>query len=147
MAHPALLLFRQPVEESSPAVTECQMAAPELPGRRLLHSAAELVDHQLHPVTDAEHRNAELEQLLAERRGALGIDRGRAAREHQALRPAFLYPLERRVVRQQLAEDPALADAPRDQLGVLAAEVEDENLLGRLRRPGPIDFAKLGLRA
>ena len=35
-----------------------------------------------------------------------------------------------RVVRQDLAVDADLAHAPRDQLRVLAAEVDDENALG-----------------
>ncbi len=41
--------------------------------------------------------------------------------------------LERRVVRQQLAEDAAVAHAARDQLRVLAAVVEDEDLLDARR--------------
>ena len=36
-------------------------------------------------------------------------------------------------VRKQLREDAALTDAPRDQLRVLAAEVEDENFVVRRR--------------
>ena len=39
--------------------------------------------------------------------------------------------LDRDVVRQQLGEDAALAHAARDQLGVLAPEVEDQHLLRR----------------
>src|SRR4051812_3106438 len=147
MAHPALLLGRRALEEGAAVVAEGELAAAELPGRRLLDAAAQLVDHQLHPVTDAQHRDPEVEELLAERRGAVGIDRGRAAGEHKALRPAFLDPLEWSVVREQLAEDSALTDATGDQLRVLAAEVEDEDLLGGLGRCGPLDLAELRLGA
>src|SRR3712207_7883307 len=40
-----------------------QLGAAELAGRRLLDLAAERLDHRLHAVTDAQHRNAEVEQL------------------------------------------------------------------------------------
>ena len=46
------------------------------------------------------------------------------------------------VVRQQLGEDAALADPPRDQLRVLAAEVEDQDLLA----VGPGGVAALDAR-
>jgi hypothetical protein len=147
MAHPALLLGRSPLQQLAAVVTKGELAAPELAGRCLLHSPAELVDHELHPVTDAQDRDPEVEQLLAERRGAIRVDRGGAAGEHQSLRPALLDPLERRVVREQLAEDAALADAAGDQLGVLTAEVEDENLLGGLGGRGFVGLAELRLRA
>ena len=60
-------------------------------------------DHRLHPVTDAEHRDAELEQLGAQLRRPLGVDRRRAAGEDQPARAALRDLLERDVVRQQLA--------------------------------------------
>ena len=50
-------------------------------------------------------------------------------------------------MREQLAEDAALADAPRDQLGVLAAEVEDQDLLGRLGGRDLVDLDELRLGA
>ena len=147
VTHPALLLGGQSLEQRAAAICQSQPAAAELARRRLLHAATELVDHQLHAVTDAQHRDAEVEQLLAKGGGALGIDRGGAAGEHQAPRAALLDPLERGVVREQLAEDPALADAPGNQLGVLAAEVEDQHLLRRLRGRELGDLTELRLRA
>ena len=57
------------------------------------------------------------------------VDRGRAAGEDERARLALPDPLDVGVVREQLGEDAALADPPRDQLRVLAAEVEDQHLL------------------
>ena len=73
---------------------------------------------------------------VAQRRRARLVDRGGAAGEHQRpRRRARVISLDRDVVGQQLGEDAALADPPGDQLRVLAAEVEDEHLLARDRRP------------
>ena len=108
---------------------ERETAATELAGRRLLHPAAEVVDHQLHAVTDPEDRDAELEQLLPKSRRPVGVNGGRPSRKHQAPGSPVLDLLQRGVVGQQLAEHAALANAPRDQLRVLATEVQDEYLL------------------
>src|SRR5262249_30749979 len=116
MAHPALLFVRETAQQRAPTVAEGEATPAELPGRCLLHPAAELVDHQLHAVTDAEHGDSELQQLLAECRGTIGIDRCRAAREDKPLRPPLLDALEQGVVRQQLAEHPALTDPAGYQL-------------------------------
>ena len=58
----------RPSSSVPPPSRSVSSAAAELAGRRLLDPAAELVDHRLHPVTDAQHRDPELEQLLAQRR-------------------------------------------------------------------------------
>ncbi len=50
-------------------------------------------------------------------------------------------------MREQLAEDAALADAAGDQLRVLPAEVEDQDLLGRLGGRRLLDLAELRLGA
>ncbi len=79
VAHPALLLVRQPGQQTPAAVGEDQRRAAELPGIRALDAAAEDMDHRLHPVADAQHRDVELEQLASQLRCALRVDRGRAA--------------------------------------------------------------------
>ena len=96
--------------------------------------AAERQGEQLHAVTDAQHRDAELEQLGIERRRAVGVHRRGAAGEDQPLRVAPPDLLGPDVVRQQLAEHAALADAARDELRVLPAVVEDDDLVDRPRR-------------
>ena len=76
----------------------------------------------------------------------VGVDRGGAAGEDQRARRALADPLDRGVVREQLGEDAALADPARDQLRVLAAEVEDEDLLDAGRVLGLGDRLEIGLR-
>src|SRR6266545_1738574 len=123
MAHPALLLWRHPLEQPAASVAETEAGPAELAGGSLLDPAAELVDHQLHPVTDAEHRDPQLQQLLLEGWRPLRVDRGGAAGEDEATGGALPDSLDLRVVREQLAEDAALPDPPCNQLAVLAAEV------------------------
>ena len=94
-----------------------------------LDTAAELVGHHLHAVADPQHRDPQLEQL---RRGAgrpLFIDALRAAREDQPQGPAAADLLHGEVERMDLAIDPALAHPAGDELGELAAEVEDQDSL------------------
>ena len=129
MTHPALLLLREPGEEPAPVVHQLERRAAELPGLGALDAAAEHPDHRLHAVTDAQHRDAEVEQLGAELRCAVGIHRGRPAGEHQRRRAALADVLGVDRVRQELGEHAALADPAGDQLGVLPAEVEDQHLL------------------
>src|SRR5262249_12665344 len=88
---------------------------------------AELERHQLRAVTDAKCRDPELEQRRIDARGVVGVDRRGPAAEDERVRVARAYCLGRDRVADELRVDTALADAARDQLGVLAAEVENEN--------------------
>jgi hypothetical protein len=101
----------------------------ELAMRRGRHAPAQRVRHQLHAVADAEHGHAQAHHAgIALRR--TGFRHAlRAAGEDDAGGPASLERLERRVERQNLAVDGQLAQAPRDQLGELRAEIENENRL------------------
>ena len=116
-----------------PGSAHRQLRAAELADLGALDAAAEREHERLHAVADAEHRDAELEQLRVEPRGAGRVDRGRAAGEDQALRRAAADLVDADVVRQQLGEDAALAHAAGDQLRVLAAVVEDQDLVVRDR--------------
>ena len=62
-------------------------------------------------------------------RRALRVDGRRAAGEDQPLRPAPAHLVGADVVRQQLGEHAELAHAARDQLAVLAAVVEHDDLV------------------
>ena len=95
-----------------------------------LDAAAELGHHHLLAVADAEDRHAEREDLGRRARAALLGDAGRAAGEDHRLRAegaqeAGVDCLER----VDLAVDPGLAEPPGDQLGDLAAEVDDQEAL------------------
>ena len=131
--HPAGLLARHPGEQQ-PRLQHAQIRAPELAHLRLLDAAAELLHEQLHAVADAEHRDPELQQTPVQPGRALGGYRGRPPREDDPARGAPGKLVRRCVVRQQLAEDAAVAQAAGDQLAVLPPVVEDHDLLdGRVR--------------
>ena len=87
---------------------------------------------ELHAVADAKDGQLGLEDV-GRRQGRVGVvDAGRPAREYEAARVELRHLAQGRVVRQELAVDAALADAPRDQEAVLRAEVEDDDGLARL---------------
>ena len=123
-----------------------------LPAGRRQHVAAELEGHQLGPVADAQHRDPPVPDRRVRLRGTLVVDGVGAARQDDRARAAALQLGVRRVVRQQLRVDVELADAAGDELGELAAEVEDDDRvgLGRARlpagdgSPGTIDLRTLG---
>ena len=71
---------------SRPGSRTCSSVRPNSATSARLDVAAELERHRLHAVTDAEHRDAELEQLRPQRRRVIGVDRRRAAGQHQAAR-------------------------------------------------------------
>src|SRR5690606_22243308 len=96
-----------------------------------LYLAAELLRHGLHAVADAEHRHPQLEHQARCPGGAVaGGHRLGATGEDDAPGLEFADRLQRHIERVDLAVDTDLADAPGDQLGVLGAEVEDQDLVG-----------------
>ena len=106
------------------------LGAAELAGVAALDLAAQLFAHGHLAVADAQHRHAQPRTRLAARAGCplrarwLGTarqDDGR--RRHGRQRRLDL------VVGMDLAIDAGLAQAPRDQLGHLAAEIDDQDLL------------------
>ena len=92
-----------------------------------LDAAAELERHQLHPVTDPERRDPELEDPRVHPGRIVGVDRGRPAAEHERMRISGTHLLGSHRVADELGVDPALTHAPRDQLCVLTTQIEDED--------------------
>jgi hypothetical protein len=123
--HPDGLLGRGVREQ--PRLGHLHRGPPELGDAGAVDAAAELQRHELRAVTDAERRHAELEQRRIDARGVVGIDGCRAAAEHERVRVPGPHRLRRDRVADEFGVDAALAYAPRDQLRVLAAEVENEN--------------------
>ena len=122
----------------SPPSVACSSVLAELGDVRAVDPAAELERQQLRAVTDAERRHAELEDRRVEPRRAVGVDRRGAAGEDQRGRVAPPDLLDGDAVRDELGVDARLAHAARDQLRVLAAEVDHQHrpLLGeRLEAP------------
>jgi len=101
---------------------------PVLPGKDF---AAQLMSHQLHSVTDAQHRDAQLEQAGIGCRSSLFVDAGGASAQDDAAWIAGQYLFEGRVIGEKLAVDVALADPARDELAVLRSEVQHHDALFR----------------
>ncbi len=95
----------------------------------VFHPAAELRRHRLHAVADAQYRNAQLEDPIGRFRRGVLVYGGRAAREDDAARSEVADEGLADVEGMQLAIHLRLPDPARDQLRVLRAEVEDEDLV------------------
>ena len=123
--HPDRLLGRRVGEQ--PRLGHLHRRPPELGDAGAVDAAAELERHQLRAVTDAERRDAELEQRGIDARRVVGVDRRRPAAQDERVRVAGAHRLGRDRVADELGVDAALAHAPRDQLRVLPTEVENED--------------------
>ncbi|MPM59468.1 hypothetical protein SDC9_106310 [bioreactor metagenome] len=95
-----------------------------------LNLAAEREGHDLEPVTDAEHWNAELENGRIALRRVGVVDAGGAAGENDALRIDRLDLFRGGEIRQNLAVDMTLADTAGNQLAVLRTEVQHDDAFG-----------------
>ena len=129
MTHPYLLapaLRPQPFEK--PAFPDdVDKGAAEFLMLAQRNAAAELGAHRLHAVADPQHRHAEPEHdLQGARRGGLG-QRGGTARQNDPAWGKIADPIFGNRKGLDLAVDPALTHAARDQLGDLAAEIEDQD--------------------
>ena len=103
----------------------------ELALRRRRDRAAQRMGHQLHAVTDPEHRYVEIEQSSVALRRAGIRNALRSAGEDDACGFAFGDFLGRRVGRPYFGVDRQLPQAPSDQLRVLRAEIQnDDGLVG-----------------
>ena len=91
------------------------------------HLPAERVCQPLHPITDSENGHAELQNFCVAAGRVRVIDRTWTAGEHQADRFECANFFERSGARKNRGENLLFADAARDQLRVLAAEIEDYN--------------------
>ena len=91
-----------------------------------LDRAAEILGEQLGAVADAEDRDPEIVDRPGRPRGAQS--RGRLAGPPERMSPrGSLATSAAVIVADDLGVDVGLADAPRDELGVLGAEVDDED--------------------
>ncbi len=91
---------------------------------------AELLRHRLHAVADAEHGNAELEHDSRRTRRLRIRDRLGTAGQDDALRLEGADFVVRDVPGQDLAVHAHFAHAPRDELRVLRAEIENQDPVG-----------------
>ena len=105
------------------------LGAAEFAVMAALDLAAELRRHRLLAVADAEHRNAGVIDRLRRQRRILVEHRGRPARQDDRLRLHRAEGGLGLLVRHDLAIDPLLPHPPRDQLGDLGAEIDDEDFV------------------
>ncbi len=92
------------------------------------HLATEKVGDELHSVTDPQDRHAKLKNRWGQLGSTLRIDRGRATRENQPRNLTSFIFIWWLTKGPNLTVDVLLTDSPSDQLGVLGAEVQDQNL-------------------
>ncbi len=132
VAHPHLLartLGPQPLEQLAVVDHDDERAA-KFAVIGTLDLAAELVAHRLLAVADAEHRHPGAEHPVGRPRRFGAGDRGGSAGKDDRARPEVGEPVLGGVERVNFAIDPVLAQAPGDQLGHLAAEIENQNFIG-----------------
>ena len=103
----------------------------ELTLRAAFDATAELLGHRLHAVADAENRNAGFEHGLAGLVVAFFIGAHVRAGKNDALRVVFADEFRRHVVGMNFTVDVGFAHAAGDELGHLAAEVENEDAVVR----------------
>ncbi len=123
--HPDRLLGRRVLQQ--PRLLYVQVRLAELGDARAIDAAAEVEREQLRAVTDAERGDAELEDARIDVRRVLGVHGCRAAAEDDRVGIARAHRLGRDRVPDELGVHAALAHAPRDQLGVLPAEIDHQH--------------------
>ena len=139
VAHPGNTLGGQTLEQLAAGVVEGAGLAVFTRGVLLCGGdlTAEGVRHELAAVADAEHRDAEVEQRRVALRGGLLVNAVRAAGEDNADRVHGLDLLDRGLVRLYLTEYIMFADAARNQLIILTAEIQHKNELMIFHRQSP----------
>jgi hypothetical protein len=95
----------------------------------------ELMSDQLRPVTDAQNRNSQLEDLRIETWRSLDVNTLGSPRQHDRSRTPSGDLSGRDPMRNDLGVDVMLPDAPSDQLGVLGAEIDHQH-----RRVGGVRY-------
>src|SRR5215471_13139035 len=127
--HPQTLAFLKRGQHAA-RLQNLDVGRPELPPGRAIHLSSQRLGQKLQPVANAEHRNAEIKDGGVAARRARVLHRGRAAGEDDSPRRERAYLRGGKVGRLNFTINSQLADPPGNELGVLAAEVEDQNLLG-----------------
>src|SRR5262245_46958867 len=127
VAHPHDRIVRNIMKERLGRVERPAFHSPEFTARRIGKDGnPKGFTYQLHPVTDPEDRNAELENPWIAVRGARLVDARRPAGEDDRQRIKLADALGSDVVADNPGKGVALANPSRDELNVLSAKVEDK---------------------
>ena len=131
VAHPDRIFFALGPDafEDRAVGDHLDLGAAEFAVMAALYSASELLRHRLLAVADAEHRHAGVIDRLGRQRRVLVEHRGGPAGQDHRLRLHVAEGGLRLLVGHDLAIDLFLAHPPRDQLGHLRAEIDDQNLV------------------
>ncbi|MND45787.1 hypothetical protein D3C80_366510 [compost metagenome] len=132
MAHPdgiALALFPEAFKKRA-CLLDVDIGPAEFRRMAALDNAAELRAERLLAVADAEDRNLAVKHRLRRARASFRRHGCGAAGEDHALGLKLLKRLCGILKRMDFAIDPGFADAARNQLRHLAAEIDDENAVG-----------------
>ncbi|GAA3088231.1 hypothetical protein GCM10020254_36090 [Streptomyces goshikiensis] len=125
--HPHRLVLGGALEQGGAGLGDGELGTAVLAGAGVVDGAAEGDRHQLEAVAHAEDGDTGLEDRTVQLRGALFVHGGRAAGEDDRLGVLGQHLGHGHGAGHDLAVDPCLADAAGDELGVLGAEVDDEN--------------------
>ena len=114
-------------------LARCEVGLAELGGAGSLDLPAEVAGHELHAVADAQRRDSQVEDCGVEVGRPVRVDRRGASGQNQRRRVAGRELRSGEPMPHELRVHPRFAHAPRDELAVLAAEIDDEDgaLLGR----------------
>ena len=126
MAHPDRGERRDAAQQSFGG-TDLESSSSVFPCRSGLDDATEQFAAQLHSVTNAQYRNTQFKQSrIAARRPRLA-DAGRPTRKDDALGSKRTKGFQRGRGSHQEAECTGLSHSARDELGILAAKIEDQD--------------------
>src|SRR5215212_4527149 len=123
VARPGLLGVGRAGEEALVTLDD-QVGPAILPDLDSPHLPALHERHELHPVTDAEHRRPEVEEIRPHPRRPLLVYAIGPARKDDTLRILRPYLFHGRVVRDHLREHAAFPHTPGDQLRILPTEIQ-----------------------
>jgi len=118
------------------------LGVPEFAHASRFHPAAELRCHRLHTVANAEHGYAEGPHDIGSAWRLLLDDAFGTAGEHDALRREAANERLVDVERMDFAVDVRFAQTSRDQLGVLGAEIEDEDAVVHFSGQKAVDSSR-----
>src|SRR5689334_6589410 len=117
------------VAEERRVAASAHLGIAELAHDTHLHLAAQLFGHRLHAIADAQYGYTELEHGLRRMRRAARIGRRMPAGQNHAFRSEAANETVAHIPGMDLAIDFALTHTARDQLRVLRAEIENQNLV------------------
>ncbi len=126
MAHPDIELFGKAAKERR-LRDHFHLRMTVFARRSRLNPPAQVMHDEVQPVADAEHGNVHRKQRRVGGGRVRIVDRAGPAGEDQSQRLECANLLDRRGAGQHHGEDVELADAARDQLGVLRAEVQNDD--------------------